>query len=373
MITTDDGWPITESIKDLAAVKQEDQDFTIPPLIASPSSHTSTPRPEPCPPSGSQPRLKQGKTPVVRSEAPLLKTSSLPLHLLNRNTHRRRRGPDHIPRPRNAFICFRSAYILSQRAKSASSITSGSRPSGPENQQNELSKHAGLVWNEMSDEERQPYVTMALEEKMLHHLMYPNYVYAPAGGRAGAFGRAPQRKITGPKRKSVATLQNRSRCSDASDVSMSSPEMDALLPTSARSPRAPRAAANRAKRAIQLFSMDSPSASASPLPKVEEVTPLPLGVPELDDFVPTDEIPALELTPKEEEVEVKLEVCVKFILILLSLSNSLVLEGLSTKTLRRRPCTSGVPLRSPGCNLWIQAALQVVSYPILSDACLFPT
>ena len=175
----------------------------------------------------------------------------------------------------------------------------------------------------MSDEERQPYVTMALEEKMLHHLMYPNYVYAPAGGRAGAFGRAPQRKISGPKRKSVATLQNRSRCSDASsDVSMSSPEMDALLPTSARSPRAPRAAANRAKRAIQLFSMDSASASASPLPKVEEVTPLPLGIPELDDFVPTDEIPALELTPKEEEVEVKLEVCAKFILILLSLSNS---------------------------------------------------
>ncbi|KAJ7765853.1 high mobility group box domain-containing protein, partial [Mycena maculata] len=78
----------------------------------------------------------------------------------------------HIPRPPNAFICFRSRFIRDQKAKAAQ----GSKGSGMQ----DASRHAGHVWNEMSDEEKRPYVEMSKRLRDDHKAAYPDYKFAPA-------------------------------------------------------------------------------------------------------------------------------------------------------------------------------------------------
>ncbi|KAJ7175633.1 high mobility group box domain-containing protein, partial [Mycena filopes] len=76
----------------------------------------------------------------------------------------------HIPRPRNAFICFRSNYVQAQKTLVA-------EPKSLE--QTAMSCSAGEAWRKMNEEQRQPYVLQALAEKAAHALKYPEYRYAP--------------------------------------------------------------------------------------------------------------------------------------------------------------------------------------------------
>ena len=79
----------------------------------------------------------------------------------------KRHDPTHIPRPRNAFIVFRSAFSLEQQKAGTS-------------KQQQLSKHAAFVWNKMTDAEKFPYQETARLEKMLHQIEYPDYQYSPS-------------------------------------------------------------------------------------------------------------------------------------------------------------------------------------------------
>ncbi|KAF8147933.1 high mobility group box domain-containing protein, partial [Mycena galopus ATCC 62051] len=75
-----------------------------------------------------------------------------------------------IRRPRNAFICFRSAYVKAEKSESARPETIN---------QTAMSCSAGAVWRGLSAEERRPYIVMAQEEKLEHALKYPDYRYTP--------------------------------------------------------------------------------------------------------------------------------------------------------------------------------------------------
>ncbi|TFK18273.1 hypothetical protein FA15DRAFT_710023 [Coprinopsis marcescibilis] len=88
-------------------------------------------------------------------------------------SHARRRGPNHIPRPRNAFIIFRS-HLNSHYPPENRKTTDGSKIN-----QSDVSKDAGKVWHSMSAEEKQPFFDKADREKREHSLLYPNYSYAP--------------------------------------------------------------------------------------------------------------------------------------------------------------------------------------------------
>ena len=108
-------------------------------------------------------------------------------------------GKERVPRPRNAFIIFRSWYIGKVKAgvdmdagksdteddatieKVTTTTASLTRPSHSISHQNELSKRAAKAWNGMNHEERKPYLEEANREKEWHKLMYPDYVYAPGG------------------------------------------------------------------------------------------------------------------------------------------------------------------------------------------------
>ena len=70
---------------------------------------------------------------------------------------------EHIPRPRNAFILFRSHFALNCRAR----------------HQNVVSCDAAEAWNKLSDEGKLPFKLQAEEEKRAHRRKYPHYTYMP--------------------------------------------------------------------------------------------------------------------------------------------------------------------------------------------------
>ncbi|KAF4622541.1 hypothetical protein D9613_008978 [Agrocybe pediades] len=115
-------------------------------------------------------------TPFLRSVEELFYFNCLILvRLVVHTRSRRRRDPEHIPRPRNAFIFFRSYFIDHLLPPATSS-----------GQQHEISKLAGQAWRKLSKAEREPFVQRAKLERMEHKTRYPDSVYA--SGRAARRG-----------------------------------------------------------------------------------------------------------------------------------------------------------------------------------------
>ncbi|KAJ7176257.1 hypothetical protein C8R43DRAFT_834640, partial [Mycena crocata] len=73
-----------------------------------------------------------------------------------------------IPRPRNAFICFRSDYVRAEKRAAA-------QPKALD--QTVMSRGAADEWRNMDENERLPYILMARAEKEAHAIRYPNYRY----------------------------------------------------------------------------------------------------------------------------------------------------------------------------------------------------
>ncbi|KDR80256.1 hypothetical protein GALMADRAFT_1187634 [Galerina marginata CBS 339.88] len=308
VIYGEDGWPVPQSITHLAhhninVDPSDGQISSVTSPVASPSpTHQEEPLAEeplaPCPPPNLTSLPSAHSSPYI---------SSLPSR---RNSYVSRRDPSHVPRPRNAFIFFRSAYISSASAAG-------------EGQQNELSKHAGKAWSKMSPDEKKQYHELADREKADHRIKYPNYVYAPGGTK----GKGKPKAAASGRRRSGMSVQNRNQhrqrkiveqWSRSSSSEPGSPESVYAPPL----PRAARIIRTAAQRAAVRLIVRSPSPSPSPrlTPAADErpasagsafaPTHSPSPSPSVDDdFVPTSEIPVLELTPskikqeKQEELE----------------------------------------------------------------------
>ncbi|PPQ70317.1 hypothetical protein CVT24_013012 [Panaeolus cyanescens] len=196
-----------------------------------------------------------------------------------------RKSADHIRRPRNAFIIFRSHLYRQLREEHAK--LPGDRQ---QNQQNELSKMAAKAWGSMSKEQREPFKQVAEREKAAHKLMYPNYVYAP-GGKAGNGKSKPTKKTTQQSRRRKDTPVSSPSSSPSPPPHSSQPTPHLVFPFS-HPPR--RAAAQRASEKIS--QMDIPSPSHSSHCSVEDLV---ARVPDDDCFVSTSDIPPLDLNATE--------------------------------------------------------------------------
>ncbi|GAA5890834.1 hypothetical protein JCM6882_008830 [Rhodosporidiobolus microsporus] len=95
-----------------------------------------------------------------------------------KKVHTRRLSANHIPRPRNAFILFRSHAVQSGLIPKSMGISDHKH----------ISQIVGSVWRGLSDEERKQWDDLAEEEKRQHREKYPNYVFKPKqkGQRAPA-------------------------------------------------------------------------------------------------------------------------------------------------------------------------------------------
>ncbi|CAE6389779.1 unnamed protein product [Rhizoctonia solani] len=122
--------------------------------------------------------------------------------------HGRRQLPGHIPRPRNAFILYRSWYVKQGFL------------TGIENDHREISRIVGRIWRQMSPEERAPWGVMAEKEKAEHARMYPNYKYSPNSRRDAAAASPSSRNVparssaTCPRKAKVSEITTKKR-SDA--------------------------------------------------------------------------------------------------------------------------------------------------------------
>ncbi|CAE6444796.1 unnamed protein product [Rhizoctonia solani] len=115
--------------------------------------------------------------------------------------HSRRQPPNHIPRPRNAFILYRSWYVKEGFL------------SGVENDHREISRIVGKIWKQLSTEEQESWKRRAENEKAEHARMYPNYKYSPNSRRDAAAAAS-----SSAGRNSLVRSSNRSRKAKVSET-----------------------------------------------------------------------------------------------------------------------------------------------------------
>ncbi|TFK46522.1 hypothetical protein OE88DRAFT_1667529 [Heliocybe sulcata] len=85
-----------------------------------------------------------------------------------RPTHTKKKPDNHIPRPPNAFILFRSAFIKNQHVSS-----------DVETNHSTLSKIIGLTWQNLPHEERQVWHAKAKAALDEHKRRFPEYAFRP--------------------------------------------------------------------------------------------------------------------------------------------------------------------------------------------------
>ena len=103
--------------------------------------------------------------------------------------HSKKKPENHIPRPPNAFILFRSSFIKSQHVSTE-----------VETNHSTLSKIIGLTWSNLPQEERQIWHAKAKAALEEHKRRFPSYAFRPSHTR-GKRGGTEKRKVreVGPK------------------------------------------------------------------------------------------------------------------------------------------------------------------------------
>ncbi|KAH9891119.1 hypothetical protein C8Q73DRAFT_110965 [Cubamyces lactineus] len=251
--------------------------------------------------------------PEVDTKSPLLpspvKAAAVPSQ---RSSHSRKKKPGHIPRPPNAFMIFRSELWNKEKIKST-----------VERDHRQISRIAGNLWNRLTEDERAPYQELAEEAKRLHAQTYPQYKYSPIYRRDKPAKRKPRQDHSDKVLRchAVARLIQQGFEGDdlkreldrleghVSEDDPSSDSSDYAAPRRKKASRAPAklSAPRRRQRTVKAKDEEEyipPSHQDVPMRdefvKQELSTPVftqPSGCPAdgLDAFVPTAEIPPLDL------------------------------------------------------------------------------
>ncbi|KAF8206579.1 hypothetical protein K438DRAFT_1817465 [Mycena galopus ATCC 62051] len=122
-----------------------------------------------------------------------------------RTTHTRKKSDNHIPRPPNAFILFRSSFIKSQSVSTE-----------VETNHSTLSKIIGLTWKNLPPEERSVWHAKAMDAVAEHKRNFPTYAFRPKhprGKKADPDGPQPK-----PKRKVREVYQDPQRCKKIAEL-----------------------------------------------------------------------------------------------------------------------------------------------------------
>ncbi|KAI0325623.1 hypothetical protein GY45DRAFT_210794 [Cubamyces sp. BRFM 1775] len=229
-----------------------------------------------------------------------------------RSSHSRKKKPGHIPRPPNAFMIFRSELWNKEKIKST-----------VERDHRQISRIAGNLWNSLTDDERAPYQERAEEAKRLHAQTYPQYKYSPIYRRDKPTKRKPKQDHSDKVLRchAVALLIQQGFEGDdlkreldrleghASEDDRESDSSDYVAPRRKRTSRVPAksSAPRRRQRAAKVKDEEEYSPSShedvpmrDELVKQEMTTPVfaqPSVCPadDPDAFIPTSEIPPLEL------------------------------------------------------------------------------
>ena len=117
-----------------------------------------------------------------------------------RSGHSRKKSTNHIPRPPNAFILFRSSFIKSQHVSSE-----------VETNHSTLSKIIGLTWKNLPNEERQIWHARAKVAFEEHKRKFPSYAFKPVHNKP--------RGVPAEKRKvREVGLKDHTRCAKIAEL-----------------------------------------------------------------------------------------------------------------------------------------------------------
>ncbi|KAJ4485536.1 hypothetical protein J3R30DRAFT_3696912 [Lentinula aciculospora] len=197
-----------------------------------------------------------------------------------RTSHVKRKGDDHIPRPPNSFMVYRMYWC--KENKTCPIVETDHR---------QVSRIAAQRWNLMSEEERRPFKQEAEARKRQHALQYPGYKYAPGTRKSNK----PRKKVSRDDNQAEKAkcdkivgdffLQKRAPLTlEETEVKSEAPATPELIPTPPPGSPSPNTA----------------SVDDYPLvyPLVYPPSPSPEG------FIPTNDIPPLDLSPPICKVEV---------------------------------------------------------------------
>ncbi|KAF9483247.1 hypothetical protein BDN70DRAFT_343044 [Pholiota conissans] len=146
------------------------------------------------PTTGSELAFAPNVTPITFSDSPPPLVDYPPTEFImfppagelstpRRQPHSKKKPENHIPRPPNAFILFRSSFIKSQHVSTE-----------VETNHSTLSKIIGLTWQNMPEDQRQVWHSKAKEALEEHKRKFPKYAFKPVQTKAKGMP-AEKRKV----------------------------------------------------------------------------------------------------------------------------------------------------------------------------------
>lgn len=143
-------------------------------------------------------------TPASPCESFIFASDESSLAPARRSVHTRKKSDNHIPRPPNAFILFRSSFIKSQRVSTE-----------VETNHSTLSKIIGMTWKNLPPDERHIWHTKAMDAVAEHKRNFPEYAFRPKHSRGKKDPDAPPPKA---KRKVREVYQDPVRCEKIAEL-----------------------------------------------------------------------------------------------------------------------------------------------------------
>ncbi|KAF7437485.1 hypothetical protein PC9H_004326 [Pleurotus ostreatus] len=138
---------------------------------------------------------------------------------LTKPNHRKKRPSNHIPRPPNAFILFRSNFIRSQRVSQTVEASHST-----------LSKIIGITWQNLPDQERQEWHGKAKRALDEHRRKYPQYAFRPQHSKKGGGDGAEVAAASGLVKRKVRDIEPRDnkRCAKIAELLIQGKKGDEL-------------------------------------------------------------------------------------------------------------------------------------------------
>ncbi|KAI0761690.1 hypothetical protein BD413DRAFT_485624 [Trametes elegans] len=265
----------------------------------------------------------------VEPDSPPMSPAEVTIVVTERTSHSRKKKPGHIKRPPNAFMIYRSE--LCRKRKINRTVVKDHR---------QISRIAGELWNKLCVAEREPYHALAEEAKLQHAAKYPDYKYSPVYRRDKPAKRKAKQSqpdkvnrchevvrllqqgfegeaLTRELERLDAASRDRDHYSDASDYD-ARPRKKAARQRARKASACPRPRKTRKTKAKdddeyvpteheRTPTRDSSVKAGRPTPLFSQPGSCPADAP--DAFVPTSEIPPLDLGESCMNEEVRASYC----------------------------------------------------------------
>ena len=200
---------------------------------------------------------------------------------------RRLKDPEHVRRPRNAFIIYRCDFTHKYLANGGSERAS-------DMEKRSLSKRAGEAWKNEKPETKRYYKELADEERARHRIDHPDYRFRPkrqksAGQTIGR--RSPKRGASSPSPKRVAGRSSSISSVEHNQVSHNDPLQirTIIVPASSTTLSQPYPSRQPTPDFFHGYGSATPTSPCSPLSPADDILYMPrptIAAAPSDSFLP---------------------------------------------------------------------------------------